>query len=234
MLMNATANRPRQQRQMLVLGILIVALAVIVGIQVMPLLEGTSTPPPRPITAAPAATARPAPTAPKTKAPATAGRQTRATPSTQSAKAATGNAVLAGVEEVHLAKLQEKEPEPIDGHRNPFTFGPDPKVVKQQAEAAAERSKQQAIAAATPPPPVSTGPPAPPPPPPITLKFFGVVTGPGRVGKVAALGDGKFVYHGREGEIVEGRYRIVKIGEESIQLEYVDGRGRQTIRLSGK
>jgi hypothetical protein len=141
---------------------------------------------------------------------------------------------LSAVGDVHLAKLQEKEPEPIDGHRNPFTFGPDPKVVKQQAEAAERAKQQQALAAAAPPPPIATGPPPVPPPPPITLKFFGVVTAPGRVGKVAALGDGKFVYHGREGEIVEGRYRIVKIGEESIQLEYVDGRGRQTIRLSGK
>ena len=73
-----------------------------------------------------------------------------------------------------------------------------------------------------------------PPPPPITLKFFGVVTAPGRVGRVAALGDGKFVYYGTEGKIIDGKYRIVKIGEESIQLEYADGRGRQTIRLSGK
>jgi hypothetical protein len=231
MLMNATANRPRQQRQMLVLVVLFAALAVIVGVQVLPLLGGESTPPPHPVAAAPAAT-RPTTPAPKptTKAPATSARQSR---TTQTPKAAAGG-VLAGVEEVHLAKLQEKEPEPIDGHRNPFTFGPDPKVVKQQAEAAERAKQQQAMAAAAPPPPIATGPPPPPPPPPITLKFFGVVTAPGRVGKVAALGDGKFVYHGREGEIVEGRYRIVKIGEESIQLEYVDGRGRQTIRLSGK
>ena len=39
---------------------------------------------------------------------------------------------------------------------------------------------------------------------------------------------------GQPGQIIDGKYRIVKIGEESIQLEYADGRGRQTIRLSGK
>lgn len=70
------------------------------------------------------------------------------------------------------------------------------------------------------------------PPPPITLKFIGTIEAPG-VGKIAALSDGKFVYHGREGEVIEGRYRIVKIGVESIVMEYVDGRGRQTIRLTG-
>jgi hypothetical protein len=73
----------------------------------------------------------------------------------------------------------------------------------------------------------------PPPPPPITLKFIGVVARTGGAGKIAVLSDGKFVYHGREGDIIEGRYRVVKIGEESIQMEYADGRGRQTIRLTG-
>ncbi len=80
------------------------------------------------------------------------------------------------------------------------------------------------------------GSPAPSPPapgpPPIPLKFIGVVEAPG-VGKIAALSDGKFVYHGREGEIIDGRYRIVRIGVESIVVEYADGRGRQTIRLTG-
>jgi hypothetical protein len=47
------------------------------------------------------------------------------------------------------------------------------------------------------------------------------------------LSDGKVVVHGKEGAEIEGRYRIVKIGEESLQIEHVDGRGRQTIRLSG-
>jgi hypothetical protein len=84
------------------------------------------------------------------------------------------------------------------------------------------------------PPPDETGePPPPPPPPPIALKFIGIVSGEQSTGKVAVLSDGKFVYYGREGDIIEGRYRVVRIGEESIQMEYLDGRGRQTIRLTG-
>ena len=82
-------------------------------------------------------------------------------------------------------------------------------------------------------PAVPTGPPPPPPIPPITLKFIGVISSDS-IGKIAGLSDGKFVYRGREGQTIEGRYRIVKIGEESIQIEYVNGTGRQTIRLSGK
>jgi hypothetical protein len=65
------------------------------------------------------------------------------------------------------------------------------------------------------------------------LKFIGlIVEGPG-AGKIAVLSDGRFVFHGREGDIIEGRYRVVRIGDESLQMEHVDGRGRQTNRLSG-
>jgi hypothetical protein len=211
MLMNANANRARQQRQLVLLGILIAALVGIVAFQLLP----ASTPSAPPPTAAANGTSpRPA-TPPRSKSAAAA----RAG---QAAKAPNGV-----VEEVNLAKLGQPEPEPIEGHRNPFSLAPEPKPA-----AAVSKPATADIPAVTA-PPVATGPPPVPPPPPITLKFFGVVTA-SRVGKVAALGDGKFVYHGREGEIIEGRYRIVRIGEESIQLEYVDGRGRQTIRLSGK
>ena len=44
---------------------------------------------------------------------------------------------------------------------------------------------------------------------------------------------GRNVFYGREGDIIEGRYRIVRIGLESIEMMHVDGRGQQTIRLSG-
>jgi hypothetical protein len=39
---------------------------------------------------------------------------------------------------------------------------------------------------------------------------------------------------GKDGDIIDGRYRIVKIGTESVELTYVDGRGRQVIRLTGQ
>jgi hypothetical protein len=64
------------------------------------------------------------------------------------------------------------------------------------------------------------------------VRFFGIVEDHGR--KLAALTDGRGnVFYGSEGDIIEGRYRIVRIGVESIELAWVDGRGQQTIRLSG-
>jgi hypothetical protein len=88
-----------------------------------------------------------------------------------------------------------------------------------------------------PPPPVSVGPESdvttgPLPPPPIPLKYLGIIEGQGK--RLAALSDCKYTYRGEEGEIVDGRYRLVKIQVESVIMEYVDGRGRTTIRLSGQ
>jgi hypothetical protein len=76
-------------------------------------------------------------------------------------------------------------------------------------------------------------PPSPPPPPPIPFKFIGIVQAPDK--KLAVLSDASThdVFWGREGEVIDGRYRILRIGVESFEMAYVDGRGRQTIRLSG-
>jgi hypothetical protein len=74
----------------------------------------------------------------------------------------------------------------------------------------------------------------PPPPPPIPLKFIGTVEAPSQSKRLAALVDslGR-AFQGGEGDVIAGQYRIVKIGTESIEMTYLDGRGRQTIRLSG-
>jgi hypothetical protein len=86
------------------------------------------------------------------------------------------------------------------------------------------------------PAPIETPPPTgPPPPPPIPLRYIGYLDQPGEVARVAVLSDGRGnVFNGKEGDIIEGRYRVLRIGTDSADLIYVDGRGRQTIRLSGQ
>jgi hypothetical protein len=88
------------------------------------------------------------------------------------------------------------------------------------------------------PEPVNPGPTAPAlpaPPPPIPLRYIGYLDQAGGVPRVAVLSDGKGnVFNGREGDIIEGRYRVLRVGTDSADLIYVDGRGRQTIRLSGQ
>jgi hypothetical protein len=83
-------------------------------------------------------------------------------------------------------------------------------------------------------PPVATFT-GPPPPPPIPLRYIGVIETPQQPGRVALLSDGRGgLMHGREGDIIEGRFRVLRVGVDSIELAYADGRGRQTIRLSGQ
>ena len=108
--------------------------------------------------------------------------------------------------------------------RNPFRFQPRAVPAATTVRRAAPRPEFTA-------PPVPTG---PPPPPPITLRFIGLIEA-SRTGRVALLSDGRGgLMHGREGDTVDGRYRLLRVGTDSIEMAYMDGRGRQTIRLSGQ
>jgi hypothetical protein len=127
--------------------------------------------------------------------------------------------------DVHLEALHAERPKPGAAERNLFRFKP-----KAPPPPPPPPPRGPEVIAPPPPPPP---PPGPPPAPPITLKFIGILDVPGRNQKIAALSDGRNTFHGVEGDIIEGRYRILKIGVESIEIAYVDGRGRQTIRLTG-
>ncbi len=126
--------------------------------------------------------------------------------------------------DVHLEALSAGRPAPGDHARNLFKFKPRPAVPPPPPR----------VAQAAPPPlPQVIGPPPPPPPPPIALKFIGLLETPGTP-IVAILSDGRGApLHGKEGDAVLGQYRILRIHTDSIEMSYLDGRGRQTIRLSG-
>jgi hypothetical protein len=130
---------------------------------------------------------------------------------------------------VRLDDLKQPPPEPGEDSRNPFRFyvkpppPPPPKPV-----------------VVTPPPapvlnPGDPGytPPAPPPPPPIPLKFIGTMEQGKK--RVAIFSDGRGLpVYASEGELVMGQYKLVRIGIESVVMEYPDGRGRQTIPMRGQ
>jgi len=127
--------------------------------------------------------------------------------------------------DVKIEALAEK-PAPLgDAGRNPFRFQPKPPPPPPPS-------------AATQTNPVVVGPPPPPPgpvgPPAIgtLVKFIGIVdTGKERVG---AFSDCRNTFSGREGEIMEGRFRLVRIQVESAVVEYADGQGRTTLPLNGQ
>jgi hypothetical protein len=124
-----------------------------------------------------------------------------------------------------LKELDMERPKPAAGDRNLFRFKskplPPPPAPPPQ------------VVSAT--PPTAPGGPAQPPAPlPIPLKFIGLIGPTAEVPKIAVFSDGKGLpQYGKEGDIILGQFRIVHIGTESIEMSYLDGRGRQTIRMTG-
>jgi hypothetical protein len=137
------------------------------------------------------------------------------------AQSGRGNA--ASAPDVHLDALNSERPKPVGPERNLFRF--KPKAAPPPPPAARGTG-----AIESPAPPAPTGPPALPP---ITLKFIGTVQKDGGRTTFAVLTDGQGPpMSGKEGDTIAGRYRILRIGVESIEMSYLDGRGRQTIRIN--
>ena len=128
---------------------------------------------------------------------------------------------------VKLGALNDSRDAPGEAARNPFRFQP-----RQIAPPPPTRpSVTQPVIEA---PRVTPLPSGPPPAPPIPLKLIGVLVRENGV-KWAILSDGKSgPMYGKDGDIVDGRYVIVKIGTESVEITYTDGRGKQVIRLTGQ
>jgi len=142
--------------------------------------------------------------------------------------AAPGGADVPGpVGPVRLDALSADRSDPGQTERNPFRFQPKVAAPPPRPVVVAPPT----VIDAAPRPMVPAG---PPPLPPIPLKFVGVLERANGV-KWAVLTDGKSgPLYGKDGDIIDGRYAIVKIGVESVEMTYADGRGRQVIRLTGQ
>jgi len=64
-------------------------------------------------------------------------------------------------------------------------------------------------------------PPPPPPPPQLPLKYFGEGKAESGSGRRAFLTDGNVVFVAAEGDIVLGRYRIIRINHTNIEFEEI-------------
>jgi hypothetical protein len=78
--------------------------------------------------------------------------------------------------------------------------------------------------------PLPTGPPPPPPPPPINLGFYGYATEKSG-GKQVFLLHGDDIFIASEGDVVDRRYRVVKIGAFSVQVEDIPYHNTQSLPL---
>ena len=137
--------------------------------------------------------------------------------------AAPGDAPVA---DVRLEALRRTRPDLEGVQRNLFRF---------QARPASPSPRSAPPAAPTEPAPLVAGRSGPPPPPPIPVKFTGLVETPSPTGQVVFFSDGRGnMFSAREGDTIEGRYKVLKVSPDAAELSYLDGRGRQTIRLSGQ
>lgn len=74
-------------------------------------------------------------------------------------------------------------------------------------------------------------PPVIPPPPPINLKFFGFASKPGEPKKIF-LSQGEDIFIAGEGDIVNRRYRVLRISPAAVDIEDVINNNRQSIPLT--
>jgi hypothetical protein len=116
----------------------------------------------------------------------------------------------------------------------------NPQLHKDKLDAARKteyKSTGRNIFSAIAPPPVSKGPekvivasrpvgpqPEPPPPPPslpANMKFFGYGTVPNGTARRAFFTDGEDVYIVAEGDLLLNRFRILKVGNASLEFEEI-------------
>jgi hypothetical protein len=122
------------------------------------------------------------------------------------------------VTDVKLEALKQDDTDLPAAERNPFRFqqkAPPPAPARPASSAPPARTY------------VPPQPQGPPPPPPIPLHFVGML------GDEAVLADARGTpIYGKQGDIVDGRYRLLRISADSIDIAYADGRGRQTLPLT--
>lgn len=125
-----------------------------------------------------------------------------------------------------LAKVQNVDP--AGGTRNLFQMAP-PKPVELP------RGPEPVVVvgpAPPPPKPAETGPPPTPPPAPIPLKFYGFSTVRGNAKKTAYFLDGEDILVASEGDTLKRRYRVVRIGPNSVLMEDTESKRQQSIPLT--
>jgi len=129
-----------------------------------------------------------------------------------------------------LAKVQSMD---LDSSgRNQFQFGqppppPAPKVTVDPKKLL-EGKDQQAKSAD---PPKDTGPPKPPPLN-LSWKYYGYTSPRGSMQKKAFFLDGEEIFTANEGEVLKRKYRVVRIGVNSVVVEDTDTKSQQTLPLA--
>jgi hypothetical protein len=113
------------------------------------------------------------------------------------------------------------------GERNLFQFGAAP-LPKTPETKIIPKPAGPAPPAAGPKPPDT---PAKPAAPPIPLKFYGYASQTKPIQRRAFFLDGDEIIMASEGELIKKRYKVVRIGINSVVVEDVEYKNQQTLPL---
>jgi hypothetical protein len=146
-------------------------------------------------------------------------------PAASAAEASTGT-VKRGPDlpRIDLARLDRPRPASGIGHRDLFDFATPPPTPPPPIPSAAPIVEET-------PPPVTI--PTPPPLPPLNIKYIGAFEGKKGLKVAVLMTDRKEVLTGQVGEVLANRYRIVKIGLESVDVQDVGSEQVRRIPLKG-
>jgi len=131
---------------------------------------------------------------------------------------------------IHLEKLEDFDPGTPLNARNMFsTEAVHERVVSAKTSKPGSAGSAANLTPGNQPPPPPR--PAPPPMVIINLKFFGTKTDLGHKRRQGFFADGDEVYLASEGDLVANRYRILRIGDSSAEIEELSSKTRRQITL---
>ena len=126
---------------------------------------------------------------------------------------------------IDLARLDRPRPASGIGRRDLFDFATPPPTPPPPMPSAPPVVVEET------PPPVTV--PTPPPLPPLNIKYIGAFEGKKGLKVAVLMTDRKEVLTGQAGEVVANRYRIVRIGLESVDVQDVGSEQVRRIPLKG-
>jgi hypothetical protein len=129
-----------------------------------------------------------------------------------------------------LAKLQKVAEE--GGGRNLFQSAPPPPPPEKKGAGSKSLDGSEPIVPGQKLPAAPSLPSTPPPPPPPPFKYYGVITERLTGRKTAFFLEGDDIYKAAEGELVKKRYRVVRIGVNSVVLEDTELKRQSTLQLA--
>jgi hypothetical protein len=133
------------------------------------------------------------------------------------------------VPRIDLARLSAARPQTRLGERDIFSFAP----VAGSAPQPEEDDEPDVVAMATPPPEPVEVVPTPTPLPPLNVKFIGALESKTGLKVAVLMTERREVLTGQAGDVIANRFRIVKIGFESVDIQELGSDQVRRIPLRG-